>query len=73
MDDQYQPFGSDSSRQYYDPSHPLYVRTGYDDASERLAKSNPTTELGPWGTRLVYAAFVLVAAYFALIFIFGTH
>ena len=32
MDDQYQPFGSDWTRQYYDPSHPLYVRTGYDRA-----------------------------------------
>lgn len=73
MDDQYQPFGSDWTRQYYDPSHPLYVRTGYDDASDRPANSGPKTELGPWGTRLIYAAFLLVFAYFALIFVFGAH
>lgn len=63
----------DRSRRLHDPSHPLYVRTAYDDVSELTVDRDAMTELGPWGTRLLYGGLTLVASYFALIFVFGTH
>lgn len=61
----------DRSRRLHDPSHPSYVRTAYDDVSS--ANRDTMAELGPWGTRLLYAGLTLVAAYFGLILVFGTH
>lgn len=62
------------SRRHYDPSHPLYVSSAAEDGLARLTKNrHEMTELGPWGTRLLYAGLALVAAYFGLILVFGTH
>lgn len=73
MDDRYQPLASDWGRQYYDPSHPLYISTASEDALEHLSSSEHTAQLGPWGKRVLYVAFALVAAYFGLVLIFGAH
>ena len=62
------------SRRLYDPSHPLYVSSAAEDGLARLTKNrDDMTELGPWGTRILYAGLAVVAAYFGLILIFGTH
>ena len=73
MDDQYKPSESDWSRQYYDPSHPLYVSSAAEDGLVRLSRYGRTTDLGPWGRRALYAGFALVVAYFALILIACAH
>ncbi|ODT93700.1 MAG: hypothetical protein ABS86_00800 [Sphingobium sp. SCN 64-10] len=62
------------SRRLYDPSHPLYVSSAAEDGLARLTKGrDEMTELGPWGTRLLYAGLTVVVAYFGLILVFGTH
>ncbi|KAE8237452.1 hypothetical protein A4X03_0g9114 [Tilletia caries] len=62
------------SRRLYDPSHPLYVSSAAEDGLARLTKNrDDMTELGPWGVRLLYAGLAVVAAYFGLILVFGTH
>ena len=66
-------FHDDLSRRLYDPSHPLYGRKAFSDVSGVSVDREEMTELGPWGTRLLYAGLALVAAYFGLILVFGTH
>ncbi|PKP99139.1 MAG: hypothetical protein CVT74_08755 [Alphaproteobacteria bacterium HGW-Alphaproteobacteria-13] len=73
MDDQLKPFGSDWSRRYYDSSHPLYIASAAEDGLARMSHGGGKTELGPWGRRALYAAFALVASYFALILAVGSH
>ncbi len=76
----------DLMNQLIDPTHPLYlspasvapthfastVGSDFDPASQTAAGQG-AGELGPWGTRLVYTGLTILGAYFALIFIFGTH
>lgn len=50
MDDQYKPSESDWSRQYYDPSHPLYVSSAAEDGLVRQ-RYGRTTDLGPGQAR----------------------
>lgn len=73
MDDQLKPFGSDWSRRYYDSSHPLYIASAAEDGLARISHGGGKTELGPWGRRALYAAFALIASYFALILAVGSH
>ena len=55
-------FDDDLSRRLYDPSHPLYGRKAFSDVSGVSVDREEMTELGPWGTRLLYAGLALVAA-----------
>lgn len=86
QDDSEHHRNEDLMSQLIDPTHPLYLSPAsaapthfasaasgsFDPVSEALVPQ-VAAELGPWGTRLVYTGLTLVGAYFALIFIFGTH
>ncbi len=45
----------------------------WDDLRRRTIAEGTRAELGPLGRGLLYAGFLMVAAYFSLILIFGAH
>ena len=61
------------SRRLHDPSHAFYVSTTSDDAPNLPSDRATTAEFGPKGKLLLYGAFLLAAASFGTILIFGTH